>query len=166
MLHAWQKNITGVKFFLVSTSPEVFVSNDKWRTTVLPNNVLWKHLIGRAAGKIHSAAQSQLKWLIRLPQCWFPPKKLTSVFCYRKIPVVATIFCEQRLLELNPITVGQIIRLIPMFIQLQAQIGTTVLLQFHLCGGLVQLQSLEQGNHVSLIVFFLQLSCLSQSYII
>ena len=43
-----------------SLLPEVFVSNDK-KKTVLQNNVFWRHLISRAVGKIHTAAQSQLK---------------------------------------------------------------------------------------------------------
>ncbi len=70
----------------------VFVSNGEWRT-VLENNVFWKHLIGSAVGKIHTAAQSQLKWLIRLLHLgshgvkitalhWFPPNNLIGgLFC-------------------------------------------------------------------------------------
>lgn len=93
MLHTLQKmEKVDVQFFLLFTSPEVFVSNEKWRT-VLQHNVFWKHLIGRAVGKIHTAAQSQLKWLIRLLHLGSHRVKITALHWFSPNNLIGGLFC-------------------------------------------------------------------------
>lgn len=103
------------------------------------------HLIGGAAGKIHTAAQSQLKWLIRVPHLFSRRVKTTALHWFPPNKPVFWLFRAQPDHNWSKLLTDPAI---------YATKHTLATLQLHLYGGFKQLQSLEQANHVTLIISF------------